>query len=145
VTPGTDQERGSASVLVVGLFVVGLMLVVVVVDASAAYLRRQQLHSVADGAALAAADGVQGAQVYEGGLGATALIDPAVARTSVVDYLASTSAASRYPGLRWSVRTTADSVVVTVQAPLDLPFSPPGWTESTTVTGTAASFVVVGE
>jgi uncharacterized membrane protein len=52
--------------MIVGLAVVAIMLIGVVVDASAAYLRRSGLDSLADGAALAAADGVQGRQVYEG-------------------------------------------------------------------------------
>ena len=66
-------ERGQTSVLIMGFFLVAVLLTVVVVDASAAFLRRQRLDAVADGAALAAADGVQGEQVYEGGLGERAL------------------------------------------------------------------------
>ena len=68
-------ERGTASIMIVGFAVVAIMMVGVVVDASAAYLRRSGLDSLADGAALAAADGVQGRQVYEGGLGERAEID----------------------------------------------------------------------
>ena len=73
-------ERGQTSVLIMGFFLVAVLLTVVVVDASAAFLRRQRLDAVADGAALAAADGVQGEQVYEGGLGERAQIDPVAAR-----------------------------------------------------------------
>ena len=67
--PGARSESGQAAVLLVGFFAVALLLVAVVVDASAAYLRRQGLDNIADGAALAGADGVQGREVYEGGLG----------------------------------------------------------------------------
>ena len=98
------RERGTASVMIVGLAVVAVMLVGVVVDASAAYLRRSGLDSLADGAALAAADGVQGRQVYEGGLGERARIDPEVARAYVDQYLRDTGAARRFPGLRYEVR-----------------------------------------
>ena len=42
--------------MIIGLAVVLLMAAVVVVDASAAFLRRQELDTVADGAALAGAD-----------------------------------------------------------------------------------------
>ena len=115
----------------------------VVVDASAAYLRRQSLDSLADGAALAAADGVQGREVYEGGLGERAEIDPVAARGLVEDYLRATGAASRFPGLSYDVQASADRVVVRVHAPLDLPITPPGWERRPVVTGTAASFVAV--
>ena len=137
------DESGTTTILIVGLAVVALLLVGVVVDASAAYLRRQALDSLADGAALAAADGVQGEQVYEGGLGDRAEIDPEVARGYVADYLAATGAASRFPGLDYAVEASPDRVVVRVSAPLDLPITPPGWARRPVVTGTAASYVVV--
>lgn len=136
-------EEGQTSLLIIGLFLIGVMLVVVVVDASSAYLRRQQLDAVADGAALAAAAGVQGERVYQGGLSERAEIDPAVARRYVGEYLDRIGAGRRYPGLRVRVRTTDDSVEVRVATPLDLPFLPPGWETDATVTGTAASFVQV--
>jgi len=140
---GAGRQRGSTSVLIIGFAVVAVMMVAVVVDASAAYLRRQGLDSLADAAALAAADGIQGRQVYEGGLGERAEIDPDVARRYVADYLAATGAARRYPGLRVDVEAGADRVVVHVASPLDLPITPPGFDRRPVVSGTAASFVVV--
>lgn len=137
------EERGQTTVLVIGFFLVAVLLVVVVVDASAAYLRRQQLDAVADGAALAAADAVQGEQVYVGGLGERATIDPQVARQHVREYLSGLGAFSRYPGLTYRVRTSGDSVQVQVSTPLDLPFTPPGWTSETKVTGRAAAYAQV--
>jgi hypothetical protein len=137
------DERGQTTLLIVGLAVVVMLLVGVVVDASAAYLRRSGLDSLADGAALAAADGVQGRQVYEGGLGERAEIDPSVARAFVTDYLRATGASRRYPGLSVDVEATGDRVVVRVAAPLDLPITPPGWSRRPVISGTAASFVVV--
>ena len=139
------DERGQTTLLIIGFAIVAIMLVAVVVDASAAYLRRTGLDSVADGAALAAADGVQGRQVYEGGLGRRAQIDPAVARRYVAEYLRDTGAASCYPGLAVAVEAGTDRVVVHVAAPLDLPITPPGWDRRPTISGTAASFVVVSD
>lgn len=136
-------ERGQTSLLLVGFTVVALLMIGVAVDASAAYLRRQGLDALADGAALSAADGVQGRQVYEGGLGERARIDPAVAQALVADYLAATGAAREYPGLRYSVDATADRIVVRVSAPLELPITPPGWVERPVISATAASYVVV--
>jgi uncharacterized membrane protein len=139
------DETGQTSLLIIGFTIVVVMMVAVVVDASAAYLRRQGLDSLADGAALAAADGVQGEQVYEGGLGKRARIDAEAAEAFVADYLATLGAAGRYPGLTFSVDATADSVVVRVSAPLDLPLTPPGWETRPVITGTAASYVVVSD
>ena len=141
----TRDEHGQTSLLIVGFAIVAIMMVAVVVDASAAYLRRTGLDSLADGAALAAADGVQGRQVYEGGLGERAEIDPVVARRYVADYLRETGAARHYPGLSVTVEAGADRVVVHVAAPLDLPITPPGWARRPVVSGTAASVVVVSD
>jgi hypothetical protein len=132
-------------VLVVGLAVVVLMMVAVVVDASAAYLRRAGLDSLADGAALAAADGIRGEQVYRGRLGRQAVLDPVAARRYVTAYLVGTGAAGRYPGLSYDVQTGADRVVVRVAAPLDLPLAPPRWQGRPLVTSTAASYAVVSD
>jgi Putative Flp pilus-assembly TadE/G-like len=139
------DQRGQTTLLIVGLTVVAILMVAVVVDASAAYLRRAGLDSLADGAALAAADGVRGAQVYDGGLGRRAQIEPAVARRYAVAYLAASGAAGRYPGLSYRVDAGTDRVVVRVSAPLDLPITPPGWDRRPVINGTAASFVVVSE
>jgi Putative Flp pilus-assembly TadE/G-like len=139
------HEAGTTSVLIVGFAMVLVMMLAVVVDASSAYLRRQGLDSLADGAALAAADGIQGRQVYEGGLGEHAQIDPVVARRLVASYLSSTGAGRKYPSLTYSVDTTADRVVVRLAAPLHLPITPPGWDRSAVIRGTAASFVLVSD
>ena len=136
-------QAGQVSLLIVGFTVVVLLLIGVVVDASAAFLRRQALESLADGAALAAADGVQGRAVYTHGLGATAQIDPAVAQRYVAEYLAATGAAARFPGLQWSVEPAGDSVTVRLSAPLDLPISPPGWVDQAYVDGVASAVVPV--
>jgi hypothetical protein len=117
--------------------------VVVVVDASAAYLRRQHLDALADGAALAAADAVAGERVYVGGLDEHAAIDPALARAHVAEHLRAVGAHRSHPGLRYRVRTTADAVEVRVVTPLELPFSPPGWADGARVAGTATAFVQV--
>jgi uncharacterized membrane protein len=141
-TSGRD-ETGQVTVMIVGFFTVVALMCVVVVDASAAYLRRQQLGSLADGAALAAADGAQGLEVYEGGLGEYAEVDATAARASVEQYLSSVGAAGEHPGLVASVHADGTRVTVTLQAPLQLPITPPGWDDSTRVTGTATAVVPV--
>ena len=141
----SHDERGQTTLLIVGFAVVAIMMVAVVVDASAAYLRRSGLDSLADGAALAAADGIQGRQVYEGGLGERALVDPLVARRYAAEYLAASGATRRYPGLSYDVRTGTDRVVVRVSTPLDLPITPPGWDRRPVISSTAASLVLVSD
>jgi len=139
------DEAGSITPLVIGFAFLVAVLVAVVVDASAAYLRRQGLNSVADAAALAATDGLQGDRVYTHDLDDLAEIDAAAARRYVEEYLSTSGATSRYPGLSWAVSTTATTVLVRVAAPLDLPLGVPGVGRTVTVTGDAAAVVVVSD
>lgn len=139
-----DTETGQTALLILGFFLIAVLLVGVVVDASAAYLRRQALNTLADGAALAAADGVQGSQVYTGGLGETAQVDPVAARQYVAAYLGQTRAHQRYPGLVYRVLPAGDSVTVQISAPLDLPIPPPGWAHDPWIEGVASAAVPVG-
>ena len=139
------DERGSITPLIVGFALLVAVLVAVVVDASAAYLRREGLDAVADAAALAATDGLQGEAVYTRGLGDRAEIDAVAARRYVEDYLRSSGALDRYPGLAWTVTASATTVTVRVRAPLDLPLRVPGMAGTTTVSGAAAAVVVVSD
>lgn len=139
------DERGSITPLIIGFALLVAVLVAVVVDASAAYLRRQGLDSLADAAALAATDGLQGDSVYTHGLGERAEIDAATARRYVEEYLRSSGALVHYRGLAWTVTTTGTTVVVHVSTPLDLPLRVPGVGDSATVTGAAAAVVVVSK
>lgn len=143
VRRGRPTEVGSIAPLVIGLTAVLLVLVAVVVDASAAFLRRQELDSVADAAALAATDGVQADALYLHGLGDRIEVDAATARRYVDGYLAASGAAGRFPGLSVEVRADAGTVVVRLIAPVRLPLHVPGVLPESRVTGTAASVVVV--
>lgn len=122
------DERGTVTVLIIGFVGVLVLLVAVVVDASAAYLRRQELAGLADGAALAAVDaGASGSEVYAGGLGTDTLtIDPVLARQGALAYLAGVGARGDFAGLVVTVQVQGERVVVHLAAPLDLPFSVPG-------------------
>ena len=126
------DERGQATVLIIGLAMVLLMAAIVAVDASAAFLRRQELDTVADGAALAGADaGSRNLDVLYGeGVASADRLDQAeaVARRAVADYLRATGAHAAYPGLTYRVGFDAsrDAVTVQIDAPLDLPLTNPG-------------------
>lgn len=137
------DERGSITPMIIGFAALVLVLLAVVVDASAAYLRRQGLDALSDAAALAATEGLQGESVYAGGLGEQAAIDPAAAQHYVAEHLRTTGALRRYPGLTFRVVTRDRTVVVHLEAPLELPLRVPGVLGTTTISADAASQVVV--
>ncbi len=129
--------------MIVGFFVFLALLAGVAIDASAAYLRSESLDDLADGAALAAADGVQGDQVYQGGLGSRARIDPDAARGYVQRYLDQVGARVKYPGLHLDVSADGTSVAVRLTTPMSLPVAPFGWGSGTAVTGQSSVVVRV--
>lgn len=112
----TRDDEGTVLLLTLGLVMVALMLVVVVVDASAVFLARRSLAADADGASLAAAQSVSGPEVYANGAGAR------------LPLAAVQAAVSRYDGngsgLTSSVEhaTDGDTVVVTGRRAVRLPF-----------------------
>ncbi len=135
------------TLLIVGLAVVLMTAIAVVVDASAAYLQRQGLMTLADGAALAGADAGSRNEpdLYTDGIAQDPRLDlqQRVAAAAVADHLAATGAHADYPGLSWSVVLTdgGDRVVVRVRAPLDLPLTFPGAPDSAPVSATASATV----
>ncbi len=144
--PGRRRdERGQATVMIIGFAVVLVMAVVLVVDSSAAYLQRQGLDTIADGAALRGADlGATGEETYTHGVPENRLaVTAAAARVAVRAYLVDIGAYQCYPGLTYavSVDATASSVTVRVHAPLDLPLTIPG-SPSRPVVGAVGSAVV---
>ncbi|WP_017936079.1 pilus assembly protein TadG-related protein [Nocardioides sp. Iso805N] len=131
MAPGERRdERGSTIPLIIGFALVLALMVAFVVDATAAYLRRQALDTLADGAALQGADlGAAGTDVYAGGLGSTDLhLTTAAAQQAIDAYLDDVGAYGRYPGLIASVTIDAagQRVRVHLHAPLHLPLSMPG-------------------
>jgi Flp pilus assembly protein TadG len=141
-------EDGQATLMIVGFAFVLLMAIAMVVDASAAYLQRQGLDTVADGAALRGADlGATGREVYTGGVPADRLeLTAGAVREAVHAHLASTGAYAAYPGLTFSVEVdpATETVTVHVQAPLDLPLTVPGSPGTATI-GASGSAVVVAQ
>lgn len=122
------DDHGQASLFIIGIAATLLMAIATVVDASAAYLQRQGLDTLADGAALRGAD-LGAAGVYTEGLPADRLLqEPGEVRASVQDYLRLVGAFERYPGLAVSVSVDRvdRSVTVGLDAPVDLPFAVPG-------------------
>ncbi len=146
MTARRRDQAGSVAPLIVGLALVLSLAVVAVVDASAAYLHRQGLATIADGAALAGADGgAEADEVYLEGVPEDRLAQRADrARAAVADHLAAAGARQRYPGLDVAVRVDGDRVVVEVRAPLDLPLTVPGGPDRPLVAADAAAVITPG-
>ena len=124
------NERGTVTVMTIGFLLLLGLLTVVVVDASSAFLERQKLNNLADGAALSAADGLDEPGFYTDH---RVELDPGEARSLVSDYLAS-------EGVRVvDVSVSGDRVSVHLERTLELALAPPGWTSSTTIAADATA------
>ncbi|MDX6357750.1 MAG: hypothetical protein QOH37_804 [Nocardioidaceae bacterium] len=149
VQRGRDHDdRGTATLLIIGLALVLAMMAGVVTDASAAYLQRQGLDTLADGAALTAADAAaSGAETYGAGLGADLHLDVGTARAAALDYLHRVGAYAKYPGLTAdiSVDAATDRVVVVVHAPITLPLRVPGSPRRASIGATSSASVGVDD
>lgn len=124
------DERGQVTVLTLGFLLVLVLLAAVVVNASDAYLERQKLSNLADGAVLAAADGLDEADFYADH---AVRLDPEEARHLVGLYLAG-------QGVRiaW-VDVDEDSISLRLERPLDLAITPPGWTSRPIIVAEASA------
>ena len=130
------------TVLIIGFTVVILLMVVVVTDISKAFLVRRDLDATADGAVLAAANGL--AAVYaQPGAGSNAVIDPDQARRLTADYLDDVAAGNRFDDLDWSVDVEGTTVTVRLSSTADLPFQPPGFPGTADVASEAAAIVPI--
>jgi hypothetical protein len=134
--------------MITGFAVVLLMMTAVVTDSSAAYLQRQGLDTLADGAALTAADaGASGDEAYGVGLDADLHLDADVARAAVFGYLHRVGAFARYPGLtaEVAVDSSTQRVIVSVHAPIHLPLHVPGGPARANIGATGAASVGVDD
>ena len=124
------RESGQITLVTVGFFAVVGLLAVVVVNASDAFLERQRLNGLADGAVVAAADALDLDAFYTAGV---TVIDPDVARARVVDHVAGS------PDVRVvEVRLDGDTVTVRLERDISLPLAPPGLTPATTIVAEAS-------
>ncbi|MCW2831083.1 MAG: hypothetical protein JWP31_1775, partial [Aeromicrobium sp.] len=80
----TRREDGQITVMTIGFLIFVGLLAVVVINSSAAFLQRRELDNIADGAALAAADGLSREDFYRRG---EVELDDAQARRLVGRYV----------------------------------------------------------
>lgn len=115
-------DRGSVLVLGLGMVAVALLVVMVGVDATSAYLQRRSLVALADASALAGAQAIDAHAYYRDGATSTTGLDPAAVTGRVSDFLRAV-VADAPEGLRLeAVATDGRVVVVRLSQPLRLPF-----------------------
>ena len=124
------RERGTVTVMTIGFVLLLGLLTVVVVNSSSAFLERQRLNNLADGAALAAADGLDEAGFYTD---RRVELDPQEATQLVSDYLSGEEVRVV------DVSTDGGTVSVFLERDLDLALTPPGWTSRTTIVADATA------
>lgn len=135
-------EQGQVTVLIIGFAAIVLLMIVVVTDISKVFLVRRDLDATADGAVLAAANGL--AAIYaQPGAGENAQLDPDQARRLAAEYLDSVAASNRFEGLDWSADVTGTTVTVRLTSTVDLPFQPPGWQGTADIATDAAAVVPI--
>ncbi|MHA7272022.1 pilus assembly protein TadG-related protein [Arthrobacter sp. TMT4-20] len=103
----SGPEEGQVIVMVIGYLLLSLLILTVVLAASAVYLDRQKLLSVADGAALTAADTFRLAEPLPGAEAPLPALDATLVRTTVQEYLHLTGASARFDGLTMDPGTGA--------------------------------------
>lgn len=112
------DERGQMLPMIIGFGIIVMLLCAVVFDASQAFVYRRGLHAIADGAALAATNGIDKTAIYEGGLGDQVILSRRLAQEQVDRYLA----AGNYQSLNCAVTgLTAARVTVTCDGTVVLP------------------------
>ncbi len=127
------EERGQITAMLVIFAICLLLAISAVINIAASYLRRQEATSLADGAALSASDAAAAAGVHGSPDAAYVAIDQGAATAAVEAYLRQTGAHSSYPGLKSHVLVDANTVIVSLSMPFELPVSLPGVRGATTI------------
>jgi Flp pilus assembly protein TadG len=103
-----DPEQGSSLPFVVVCWLVAALMVLGGIAASDAFLEQQEVQSLCDGAALAAADQADEAAVYARGAGGQLPLTRAAAEAAVADHLSDAGATLD----AWSAQTDGAEVTV---------------------------------
>jgi hypothetical protein len=86
--PRRPDERGSILPLIIGFGIIIMLLCAVVFDSAQAFVYRRGLNAIADGAALAATNGIDKAAIYSGGVEDHVLLSQELAQEEVTNYVA---------------------------------------------------------
>jgi uncharacterized membrane protein len=126
--PRPRRDDGQIMLLALGYALLAFALVAVAVDATAVHLARTQLLDAADAAALDAADAVDPADVYAGGLGTDVPLTAEGVRSQARTYLASYDPPSRLGGIHLVEGTGSPdgaTAVVELSGTVRLPIAAP--------------------
>jgi uncharacterized membrane protein len=115
-----DGERGSTLPLVLATWLVGALMAFGAIAASDAFLEQQEVQSLCDSAALAAANRADEAVLYTRGVQAQLPLTRAAAQAAVADQLADAGAQLS----AWSAETDGVEVVVRCTRHVEIAF---GW------------------
>jgi uncharacterized membrane protein len=115
-----DGERGSTLPFVLLCWLVGALMTFGAIAASDAFLEQEQVQSVCDGAALAAADRTDEGTVYASGVGTELPLTAASTQAAVAEHLAADG--TRLDG--WTATTDGAEVTVRCTRYADIAF---GW------------------
>ena len=117
------DDNGSILVLGIGLGIIAITLVTTLVNISTVWIARNNLDSVADGAALAAVQAVDTRNVYTQGLGSSLRLNSAQARSRAVSYINKAASRGDIHRPRITAMTVgAQSVSITLTADVQVPF-----------------------
>ncbi len=130
------SERANVTVLTLGFLVVLGLLVVVVVNASSAFLQHRELMNLADRVALHAADGVNEEAIYLGGVDEEVELAEADARELVAQIVPT--------DVRLALAVSDDRVEVRLARQISLPLVPPGFANSATIRAAATGQIHLG-
>jgi hypothetical protein len=120
VNGARESERGSTLPFVLVCWLVAALMAFGAIAASDAFLEQQQVQSVCDGAALAAANSTDEGVVYTDGVGGTLPLTPASTHAAVADQLADGGAALD----SWTAETDGVEVTVRCTRSVEIAF---GW------------------
>ena len=122
----TRRDGGQVSILIFGLLGVVLLLVLGGVDVTAAQIARARLFDASDSAALEAANALDEASAYSGGIGDSVVVSSGTVERAVEDNLAARPMPYGISGWRVAQGTgTTDgrTAVVVLQGDADLPMT----------------------
>ena len=115
-----ESERGSTLPFVLVCWTVAALMAFGAIAASDAFLEQQQVQSICDGAALAAANSTDEAVVYTAGVSSELPVTPESTQAAVADHLADGGAALD----AWSAETDGAEGTVPCSRSVDIAF---GW------------------
>lgn len=118
------REDGTVLTLALGGVLLVLVVVLTLADASSLFMRRMALGTVADNAAIAAANAVDVEALYERGIGSTLALDPLTAAQLARASIAQASDPQLADVRLDDVRVDGDGVTVVVSAAVPTPLGP---------------------